>query len=201
MPLGFVKTHVTNTEGCRLLRFCSTEWLDTTCVVAGLECLQGAYDHVGIVTPEFAQFEDEDSRSAIVAAHSALNEDTETVIGVLNTSKTSGTHWVAFFIDRKSDACVLYDPLHSAATLAALEKTVDSAIASQLGATLSYRVYSDMVQKDGYNCGVMALLFLELMLADGVWLPSYNSQMPFFRMRYMKMTYALMRSYDEDEEV
>jgi hypothetical protein len=158
MPLGFIKTLVTTTEASRLLRFCSQEWLDTMCVVAVLECLHGAYEHVGFVTPEFAQMKDEDSRSALVTAHSALDDDTKTVIGVVNTGKQSGQHWIAFYIDRTTNSCALYDPLHSVANLATLESTVDTAIASQLGVKLKYRAHVGMVQKDGHNCGVLCLL-------------------------------------------
>jgi hypothetical protein len=200
-PLGFVKTRIASTEGWKLLRFCSSEWLDTTCIVAGLECLQGGYDNVGVITPEIAQMEDEESRKVLAGAHSAQAEDTESIIGIVNTSKQAGQHWVAFFIDRTANSCVVYDPLHSAANIASVEKLVASTIAPLLDVKLKVRAHVGMAQKDGHNCGVLCLLFLELMLADGEWLPTYCSQMPFFRMRYMKMTYALMRAHGDDEEV
>lgn len=137
-------------------------------------------------------------------ANGAFGEDTDIIISIVNPE---GSHWMAFYIDKRSRTCVMYDPLSAGtkARLQTLKLLIRENVESILPTRLQYRTFTDLEQDDGDSCGVYCGLFIEIQLHNVPWRRAWASPTPFFRARYMtivsKMLQKLKWGVEEDEIV
>jgi len=108
-------------------------------------------------------------------------------------SSTWGT-WGAFFVDKNTRRCFLFDPMKLQSNIAALANAVRTVVDPMLDMTdqLQLESITGCVQQDSSSCGVWSLAVLELLLFGATpeswadyWDDSLYEVLGFLRMRYL----------------
>ncbi|RLN96659.1 hypothetical protein BBJ28_00002283 [Nothophytophthora sp. Chile5] len=203
MNLSTTLVSANATPGSLLLHFRERLWLNTTCMVAGMQFMKEVYvrSKVGIVNPSYHAYSSLAKKREVAAGYGAADPNNECVIGVLNLSEV---HWVAFHLDKTTQVCKLIDPQQSSITFTTLKKSIQFTVEPMLSmqSEIEYEEVRWCNQQDANSCGVWCLVVLELLLSKNEWDDSLYKLLPFLRMRYLNKCANLLRhvSINDDDE-
>ncbi|RLN47877.1 hypothetical protein BBJ28_00003333 [Nothophytophthora sp. Chile5] len=153
-------------------------------MVTAMVRMSKPYGYIGAVNPAYHGFASLTKKKEIAASYGAFEPENKRIIGVLHFH---GTHWVAFFLDRETQICQMFDPLQSSATYEAIQTSVRYTMEPLLNMTdeITYEEIDWCTQKDADSCGLWCLVILELLLTKKSWNDSLYKLVPYLRLRQL----------------
>ncbi|KAG3006094.1 hypothetical protein PC120_g17581 [Phytophthora cactorum] len=148
-------------------------WVNLACVTLGLLFIKSRHPRIAVISPDFTSQQDPVKRKKWAGAHGAFVEGGNPVCFVAAVHVTD-VHWAAF----------IYYPGGLCSSNVPKEHPESSKPKP-----------STKKHADGVNCGVLALLFIEMSLAG---VPSWGEDalkaLNYYRLRYLRHGLALLSS-------